>query len=182
MTATRLRRLVGAGAAAGLLGAATIAMPANATPVNLQDCRSVLLARAGNVDLSLSTLTTGSQSVQAGASLLATLRLCYSLTADVSLDATPTVPVVTVTPMPPDPNDTRVCASIDLAINAGARVSGTVTASVGTTDSVTALSLVSAGTSGGATLTVGVNLTPPNAGEHITARACVSTTGDVSVS
>lgn len=185
MTRTRLLRSFGTALASTLL-ASLAAVPTagatGATPITVQDCHTVTLNRTGNVDLSLSTLTTGEVVVQANASLLTALRVCYSLTAHAGVVGGSKPPVVTVTPIPPDPDNTTACAQIDLAIQALGKVTGYVTASLVAAASASAPGLPPVSASESTTISQDINIAPPAVGEHVKAKACASTTGDVSVS
>ncbi len=181
MNRNRSARLAGAGLSLGLLAGLTVPAVAAAAPLTVADCRSVALARDGNVELSLGTLTTGDRTVEAGAGVASALRVCWSLTADSGLVPTVTPPTITVTPMPPDPDDTRVCTGLEVGISATTAVRGSVTASITGGADASALG-TTAGGSAAATLTVPVDLPTPPAQERVRARACASTTGDVSVS
>jgi hypothetical protein len=181
MTRSRLLRFFGTALSGALLASVSLVPSAGASPVTVQDCHSVTLNRTGHVALSLSTNTTGAKSAQADVGLLVALRLCYSLSAEAGVDATPTAPVVTVTPVPPHPDDTTACAEIDLAVQASGKVTGQVTASLAAAAGASATGVPPASASDGTTLSQDISITPPAVGEHVKAKACVSTTGNVSV-
>lgn len=182
MTRSRLLGALGTTLSVAMLSTVLYVPPVGAAPVTVQDCHTVALNRAGHVELSISTNTTGAKTASADVGALATLQVCYSLTADAGVAAAPTPPVVTVTPIPPNPDDTTACAQIDLAIQALGAVTGNVTATVAAAAALSATGAPPVGATDGTTVSQDISITPPAVGEHVKAKACISTTGNVTVS
>lgn len=85
-------------------------------------------------------------------------------------------------PLPPNPDDTTACAQIDLAIQALGTVTGQVTATVGAAAALSATGTPPVGAIDSTTVSQDISITPPAVGEHVKAKACISTTGNVTVS